>query len=92
MTYTEYGTEVEVERNFYGLDFSIERMLDFNNIFKADRIVIILAILATAYYVSKYDGELTKVLLIALGIGILTVLLVNALDINIKTKKEEQKK
>lgn len=91
MTYTEYGTAVEVEKNFYGVDFSMERMLDFNNIFKADRIVIILAILITAYYVSKYDGELTKVMLIALGIGILTVLVVNALDTNIKTKKEEQK-
>lgn len=95
MTYTEYGTAIEVERNFYGLDFSVERMLDFNNIFRADRIVIILAVILTAYYVSKYDGELMKVMLIALGIGVLTVLIVNALDTNLSAKpsttKDEKK-
>jgi hypothetical protein len=104
--YTEYGTEIETTRGYegeiqvFGLDFSPARMANLNNIFRPERLLILIAFLITGYFLYQKDGDLKNYLLIAFIAGIITILLVNALDTNLpgasapstSQPKEEKKK
>jgi hypothetical protein len=87
--YTEYGTEIETTRGYegeiqvFGLDFSPARMANLNNIFRPERLLILIAFLVVAYFLYQKDGDLKNYLIIAGVAGIITILLVNALDTNL---------
>ena len=102
--YTEYGTEIETTRGYegeiqvFGLDFSTARILNLNNIFRPERLLILIAFLITAYFLYQKDGDLKNYLIIAGVAGIITILLVNAFDTNLpgastpSTQPKEEKK
>jgi|GEM_PF-4829157 hypothetical protein len=87
--YTEYGTEIETKTKYegeiqvFGLDFSTARILNLNNIFRPERLLILIAFLITAYFLYQKDGDLKNYLIIGFTAGIITILLVNAFDTNL---------